>query len=729
MKNTGKRALSYLCILALLFGLLPPLGINADVLAASKDAISGNAASDEANVYVTIAIKGQLAVGEDEDGTLMANVPVSVTDKDGDKELTFNDAMLIVHDRYCKGGYAAGDSPYGFSVTKLWGDDSGAFGYYINGASPLTAKEKVSTDDVIIAYVYSDTAGWTDKYSAFDNNFKDVKQGEEFSLHLGYSSWDGSGNASGAFIGICTKDGFLYLRKPTASGEGLTTTASADAVTTDSSGNATVAFPQAGRYVLSAKSDSMILVPPVCIANVERDEAFQKAYNKGIEYIVSQAQSEDAADVRNVWNIINLQRSDSLEKDVCDKYVANARKYVKEKKGIVEAKYVLALCAVGVDVTDFEGYNLLDQFMDYDTVVSQNGITALAYIVMALNAKPYSISTGNASDIAEKYALYLAEQSLENGGWSYGSSFDADSTAMVLQSLAPYYKKNDTITKEIDKALDILSSAQEENGGFKSSDSEWQGTVYPGASNSCTTAMVWLALSCLGISEQDKRFVKNEKTIQDAMISYQLEDGSFCYQTSSMETNSMATYQGMQAFISAEYLSSGKGAFYDFKNVNVVYPSIEDQQETEPSTEEPAATTQTPATTQAAATTQAPAQTTETTQTPATTQEPAQTTEASESVKVKKQKIKRLKAGNKKIQVIFTKNTKASGYQIQYSTSKKFVKSATKTIRINKVKINTYTIKKCKRKKTYYVRVRSFKKVGQEYVYGKYSAFKKVYVK
>ena len=64
------------------------------------------------------------------------------------------------------------------------------------------------------------------------------------------------------------------------------------------------------------------------------------------------------------------------------------------------------------------------------------------------------------------------------------------------------------------------------------------------------------------------------------------------------------------------------------------------------------------------------------------------------------------------------------GYQLQYALNKKFKKK--KSIQTKKTK---YTIKKLKKKKTYYIRVRAYKMNGKKKVYGKWSTVKKVKIK
>ena len=66
----------------------------------------------------------------------------------------------------------------------------------------------------------------------------------------------------------------------------------------------------------------------------------------------------------------------------------------------------------------------------------------------------------------------------------------------------------------------------------------------------------------------------------------------------------------------------------------------------------------------------------------------------------------------------------AKGYQLQYALNKKFKKK--KSIQTKKTK---YTIKKLKKKKTYYILVRAYKMNGKKKVYGKWSKVKKIKVK
>ena len=65
-----------------------------------------------------------------------------------------------------------------------------------------------------------------------------------------------------------------------------------------------------------------------------------------------------------------------------------------------------------------------------------------------------------------------------------------------------------------------------------------------------------------------------------------------------------------------------------------------------------------------------------------------------------------------------------SGYQIQYAANKKY-KKAKKTVTQKK----QYVIKKLRKKKTYYIRVRAYTVYNGKRVYGRWSKVKKVKIK
>lgn len=90
-------------------------------------------------------------------------------------------------------------------------------------------------------------------------------------------------------------------------------------------------------------------------------------------------------------------------------------------------------------------------------------------------------------------------------------------------------------------------------------------------------------------------------------------------------------------------------------------------------------------------------------------------------------RVKKLKVKNKKkksVTLSWKKVVGAKGYWLQYAINKKFKKKKSKFVKKTK-----YTVKKLKRKKKYYFRVRAYKLDGKKKVYGKWSGVKKVKIK
>lgn len=204
------------------------------------------APSDGAEVYVTISRMGELVA---------AQAAVFVTDIDEDGVLTVNDALCCAHESLYEGGaesgYAAVDSDWGVSLTMLWGDVSGNYGYWLNNESCWSLNDVVDDGDYLTAFVYADAETWSDAYSYFNMNAAEVAVGDVLELTLTYNSgYDADWN-------------FLYA--PCA---GAVVTDGSSEYVSDDNGKVSVSFDKAGTYTLTASSESATLVPPVCTVTV-----------------------------------------------------------------------------------------------------------------------------------------------------------------------------------------------------------------------------------------------------------------------------------------------------------------------------------------------------------------------------------------------------------------------------------------------------------------------------
>ncbi len=206
-------------------------------------------AEDSVNVYVTIAdAEGKLA---------LAAESVTVTDTDGDGALTINDALYAAHEVHYEGGAAAGYASaygdYGLSMTKLWGAENGSgFGYYINNAAAWSLEDPIAEEDCINAFVYTDLTNWSDTYCYFDAIAVETLAGIDVTLTLSANSYDADWNPI-----VVPVEGAVI----TLDGE-------ATEWTTDAEGKVTMRFEEYGSFVISAVSDTQILVPPACLLEV-----------------------------------------------------------------------------------------------------------------------------------------------------------------------------------------------------------------------------------------------------------------------------------------------------------------------------------------------------------------------------------------------------------------------------------------------------------------------------
>lgn len=276
------------------------------------------------------------------------------------------------------------------------------------------------------------------------------------------------------------------------------------------------------------------------------------------KYLKTAVPNPTVASIGGEWTVIALARSGmDLNDDYFQKYYCEVEKYAKIKNGVLhEKKYteyarvVLALNAIGKNPENVGGYNLIAPLLDFDKTVWQ-GINGAIWALIALDSDNYA-----ADDIKKRYIEHIISRQNADGGWAISenaSSSDADITAMALVALAKYRNEPD-INSAAEAAIDFLSSAQCDDGGFASYGSE----------NSESAAQVLTALCTLGIPRNDPRFVKNGKTMVDNIYSYKNADGSFSHTDSA---GIMATEQCCYALVAAMRADSGKSALFDMSDV------------------------------------------------------------------------------------------------------------------------------------------------------------------
>lgn len=299
------------------------------------------------------------------------------------------------------------------------------------------------------------------------------------------------------------------------------------------------------------------------------------------------------------WVVIGLARSG---RDVPTGYYDNVVQYVRENinekeqlhraKSTDNARVILALTAIGCDVTDVDGHNLLMGLTDM-TYVKKQGINGPIWALIALDSHGYAIpANDSAAEQVTREALitYILDAQLADGGWAlFGTSADPDITAMALQALAPYYSTDAAVNAAVDHALDRLSALQADSGGYGS----W------GSVNSESCAQVIVALTALGIDPHtDARFIKNGCSVLDALAAFSV-DGGFCHVMGG-GVNGMATEQSYYALAAYYRFTENKTSLYDMRDVKFPWEQEEiPPEDTTGETTAPAAESTGPVTTDA----------------------------------------------------------------------------------------------------------------------------------
>lgn len=277
------------------------------------------------------------------------------------------------------------------------------------------------------------------------------------------------------------------------------------------------------------------------------------------------------------WMVIGLARSG---RTVPDGYYENVVKYVQENcdaderldenRATDNARVILALTAIGKDVTNVGGHNLLAG-LDEMSYVTYQGINGPIWTLIALDSHDYAPQ----GDVTrEKLIDAILGAQLPDGGWDMmGKAADTDITAMAIQALATYYDTNDAVKAAVDKALDALSAMQNDDGTFS--------TAFSGKTSE-STAQVIVALTALGINPAtDSRFIKNGVNAVDGLCSFYVDGGGFRH-IASGDLDGMATEQSYYALAAYYRLLAGQTSLYDMSDVTITPAPVTPDQPTNP---------------------------------------------------------------------------------------------------------------------------------------------------
>ena len=212
--------------------------------------VSLTAFAEEApTVYVSIST--------DTGALVLACAPVTLTDADADGALTICDALMAAHTDYHPNGaeaFLAEKTEWGLSMYRLWGvENGGSYGYMLNDVSPMSLLDPVQPGDHIKAYAFTDLTNFSDTYCYFTAPVAAAAVNAEITLTLSAAGYDEAWNP----VTYAVQGAFLIVDGEVD-----------DSVVTDAEGRFVLTFPETGVYTISAVSNDLTLVPPVCIVTV-----------------------------------------------------------------------------------------------------------------------------------------------------------------------------------------------------------------------------------------------------------------------------------------------------------------------------------------------------------------------------------------------------------------------------------------------------------------------------
>lgn len=560
MKN--KKAIALLLLVAMLFSIMPTAVFAAET----------GSTSDTITAYVTIVDQGNVVVMHKE---------VQIKDRNNDGKCDIDEALYATHETYYPGGAEAGYQQSDGWISMLWGSSSGCM-YRINNISANGLTDSINQNDYLVAYNLKDTATWSDKYGYFNKH--NVTTNSSLTLKLMGCGWGEPFSIPKSNI---TVNGSLVD-------------------TTDDNGEVTLLFEKEGTYTISATTESMILVPPVCVVTYDKsyvadeddnDGNISSGENEDNEGVTDNATIKDIPELMeniasgyveasNKWNVMDMGTYSklngaqySLSEVAKQKYINTVIKntlngnYDKDNGyGLDQQNYstevMLPLTSIGVNAMLLYPENsntALDPLTKLENTTPYISEWATPYTLMA-----YNQGYGTGENEIDLLTGLLALQNDDGGFGAYGSS--VDSIGEILATLSFYRGYVDStagidVEKSIDDAIEYLAIQVSEDGTYTDG---WNGY------NANSTAMAVIGLAAV-FDIYDEKITSLFTESVEGLLSFAVNDSSgFWKAPDTSIANDKATEQGFRALIAASQVMKTGKAFnvYDFSG-NTLKPGYE----------------------------------------------------------------------------------------------------------------------------------------------------------
>ncbi len=238
--------------------------------------------------------------------------------------------------------------------------------------------------------------------------------------------------------------------------------------------------------------------------------------------------------------------------DISETYIKDMENDLKEKEGVYRsaldyAKLIMVLKEAGKNPSNFVGYDLLTSLANFKDI-DRTGINGIIFSIFALHGQ--SLKKDVIWDL-DKLASKLLEYQNPDGGFPLvkGWASDVDLTALAVSALA-YCGSSKKVEDGKNAALNNLSKLMDDDGLV----------YFQGSDSSENLSQMIIALVMSGISLDDVRFVRKNKSLYDTLIEvYMTKDYKFKHNKDG-PANNMASEQAYLALLALE-----KGYVYSKK--------------------------------------------------------------------------------------------------------------------------------------------------------------------
>ena len=352
------------------------------------------------------------------------------------------------------------------------------------------------------------------------------------------------------------------------------------------------AFPKGFRYrVISVVIVTVLalgLLPlsvPMVKGENSSDVTYQTALDAVLPYICLHVPNPQIDPVGGEWAVLALNRGgvkdnawNNVYLDTLEAFLKNPANidYYDSQTGAVRIhqvkitdneRVILALSSIGVDASNFRGFDLVAPLLDKNSLTGEyslpaQGTNGVIFALIALDSGNYL--SGTDGQVLRQWCIdYLLDHQHPNGGWNLNGlpilPADIDITGMAVQALAPYYQTNTDVTTAVDNALTWLRSQQNAYGGYASG---YDPTV---TSSTESAVQVIVALSTLGIDAASWTQPGGYNLLTALLQNYNEEGGWFGKEGNTAK-NDMSTEQGAYGLVAYDRFLNNKNTLYDMSD-------------------------------------------------------------------------------------------------------------------------------------------------------------------